>query len=594
MNAPSPFLSASLFDLALKVQNTAAKSSSRTNDKQEISELNAMVSQAYRAMLGTMEKEIPAWSQEYAQALIERWDSTVMRPYHPIYAQVTEEGASVTERVEVAFLDHGHRAWATPRGQAPLPHHLHHVFEALSRAFTLGHYTLAHRLLDWPQSGALFVEGLTAKVQGSWMSHFPAGRNQPRGMAGWGGLINKQKAAALQVLLDHGAEMPARDSEGCPFLAYASQNDVVEWMLGKSEDFLHPSRPFAQRKADVRQLLRGWKTPLSHHLIRTPGDGRSAFPAGVDYLEERLAQWPQTERESALLPWLSDRILQATLQDASTRDSIEAWVFRLTGQASLTDFSHHTIAEGGQHWTFEQWCCVRFLQGHAEDPPASLQPRVNRLAQAFSSKPTSERGVRTADLYALVAWCDPDHPKDHDLSAWVPTERLMPLLAGIMNSDTDVPQKNRDRLHTLMQAAMRAPNILDASDAATLVVAYTRWAWQEPKRSDELASAGVMGWLTQSPHAALMRAGDRHFVAVNHMNNTAFLKSEEAKGAWQFLAQAIAENGHEEDQQTPALPAPLSASGYVRQSAAYTNLIKSRDLGQQLPEPVVKATKPRF
>lgn len=599
----SPFLSLTLFDLALEVNIAAGKANSWTNNPEEQERNNAMVKKAFLAMLVAFGKEASSWDMLYQQELLEKWGEATRTPTNPFARQYTEVNSAfnekagtkrtVEEQVEMIFVDHGIRPWATPRGVAPeepwQKERINQVHKAL-----MGNpprYDLAERLLDWPESGPMLVA--MSSPPGSWMRHYPSRPNSQGSRIGWAGLVQKQSATALKLFVRHGAEFKQRDEQGMPYLAYATTSDVAALFL-EEEDLLAIHHPFEQRKKDAEALLAGWKPSIEEHLRRSPGNGRREF-SGVGYLEQRLALWPKSERDAVLLPLLSNYVLENTLQIPKSGESMVGWAHQLAGKPSMEELAVHAIHEGENTWTFEQWCCVRFLRGHTNKPDTGNgRPRVNRLATTFSPKNTSERGTLTADLYALVAWCDPDQAKDQDPSEWVPLERLAPLLTTIMNGDQELPQEHRNRLHWLMLTLMESPSIHHQPAMAPLLTAYTRWAWQEPTLSPDLASKGIMEWLTQPENAALFTPGERHFVAINHMTSSIPFKPALARAAWKLVGETMAERGHEQDHQTLALPSPSLASGKVRATPEYTALVKAMELEQQLPSPVTRVNKPRF
>lgn len=591
----TPLLSLSLLELFLQTQKLVGLAKeSFFSSPDALSKEDTLVG-SLKAFVETMNREVAAWPSEYAEALVTRWDAiaqdtsfySLLLRYPPLL--------SVAEQAEIFFLDHV-RAWASPRGDVPPvgpgKQHQRKTIQVAQRMFSRHHVEVARRLLDWPGSTAAFMEQTRLLPADWWAQQFDQSPSGPMPLAG---LIHNLDAAALKVLLEQGLKLPSHEA-GLPLLAAAKDNAMVALVAAHTEDLFSINRPVKQRQRDLQLLIQGWASPILEHLLRTGQDGRKEFSGASAYLQEKLQRWPSEEVEAALLPWLSSEWLHHALGRSERDPQISTWVTQLLGEDPPSpSLQRQQIQEERTKWTFEQWCLVRFLRGHGPQPMAHSQRCNIRLAKTFSVSATGARELqRTADLYKLLAWVDPQQAKEHTPAEMVPLDRLIPLLMDLMNGDSEPPAKYRDRLHELMLSLFDAPEAQQSPDMAPVLVAYTRWAWKQPKRSTNLASVGVLEWLTNPAHVGLLEPGDVHFVAVNHMISSIPFSSSLSDAIWATLEQSMNQQGHLSDYKTAFLPSPQEASGKVRTSKQYQARLRSAALEHSLPPPEARKIKPRF
>jgi len=590
----SPFLSRSLLELALQVELLTLSVKEEFFERPEVLSKEKILATSFEAFLETMPREVDQWPHEYAQELMARWDEIFGSAGFNSLLLENPHLRAISEKVEMFFLDHL-RAWAAPRGQAPLSvpgaQHQRKTFEVAARMLSQNHLEVGRRLLDWPGATQAFVAGYRGAPKTGWREQFGT---PPRGCMNWCGLLHKFSAPALAVLLEQGQTIPSYES-GIPVLAAAENNEQVALVVAHTEDLLAPHRPFEQRKQDLRSLLLGWNNRIEEHLLRTGRDGRRDFSVGQKYLAEKLKTWPQDEVQAALLPWLSTNRLNESLGQPAMSNWVSTWVLELMEENAPPMFEHYYVKENDCTWSFEQWCAVRFLRGHGNRPIAHTQGLNVRLAKTFSRSRSSKAELqRTADLYKLLAWADPHQPKEQTPVEYVPLERLIPLLTNIMSGDDEPPAKERDRLHQIMLSIGDSPVAQEAPEMAPLVVAYTQWAWRNPQRSSDLASVGVLEWLTHPAHADLLTPGDAHFVAVNMMTSSIPLSQPLAQAAWDFLKRSMERQGHKQDLRTPALPSAFEASGPLRAMPEYKAMVRASSLEEGLPEATPRKPKMRF
>lgn len=553
------------------------------------------VTQGFEAFLETLHRERNDWSEEYAQALAARWEGTFKSTAFRAAVVRMPPLSDLAQQIEIFFLDHLY-PWASPRGQAPQAisgaHHQAATLRHAKRMFGLDYYDVARRLLDWPSGADMFLKKALSAPKPWWLS----GLDLYRGLMQWCSAAQHLSAPALQVLMDHGLRMPTYEQD-IPVLAAADNNATVALIARHTEDVLAPERPFSRRSRDLRLILQGWKSPIEEHLLRTGQDGRRDFSGAARYLTEKLRAWPQVEVETALLPWISTQWLNDSVNKGTMQPGMAHWVTALMSPQTPFDPSQHPVVEKEHTWTFEQWCAVRFLRGHGQAPTVNNLSLSTRFAQRFSAEQPNQDAEslqRTADLYRLIRWVDPQQPKEQTPVEYVPLDRLIPLLMDIMEGDGEPPEKHRDRLHHIMLSVFDSPLAQHAPEMAPLVVAYTQWAWQESKRSTDLANVGVLEWLTHPAHADLLTPGDAHFVAVNMMTSSIPFRQPLAQAAWEFLGRSIEHQGHLQDQRTQTLASPFEASGQLRATSDYQSIVRAAGLEQGLPEAAPRKPKMRF